>query len=273
VRTFPCANRWRDDWLPPVKAILLLCIALAFSSSAAEKPVFLYSRHFNAAGETRYLPDGTYSDVLKRLRAGFDVRVHSEPMTEATLAGVNVLLISNPSEKAVGTNPPPAYVSDADIAVLVKFVERGGGLIVMGNQENHNLETERVNRLLTKFGLKFVNRYTDVKAFDLPAETPVIGGLRWGYYTGNLVALAADHPAKPRSLVTNDARPPLSGARNEAGSLLATAEHGLGRVVVVTDAGWIANSVLEGKGIAGVVVERDDNWELFRRLSLWAAGR
>jgi hypothetical protein len=256
-----------------MKAILPLLLAPVLNAPAADKPVFLYSRHYNAAGETRYLPDGTYSEVLKRLRGDFDVRVHAEPMGEDALADVGVLLISNPSEKAVGTNPPPALVSDADIEVLVNFVERGGGLIIMGNQENHNLETEQVNRLLARFGMKFVDRYTDVKAFDLPATTPAIGGLRWGYYTGNLVALEADHPANPHALVMNDSRPPLNGARNAPGALLAAARHGRGRVIVATDAGWISNSVLAGRGIAGVVIERDDNWEIFHRLSLWAAGR
>jgi hypothetical protein len=39
---------------------------------------------------------------------------------------------------------------------------------------------------------------------------------------------------------------------------------------VVTDAGWIANPVLEGKGIGGIVVPGDDNVEIFRRLARWA---
>ena len=34
--------------------------------SRSTKPVFLYSRYFNAEGEKRYLPDGTYSDVSSK---------------------------------------------------------------------------------------------------------------------------------------------------------------------------------------------------------------
>lgn len=240
---------------------------------AAEKPVFLYSRQFNAVGETRYQPDGTYSEVLRRLKSDFVVRVNGDPMSDALLADVGVLLISNPGEKAVGTNPPPHHMTDSDIVVLARFVERGGGLVVMGNQENHNLEIERCNRLLDRFGLRFVNRYTDVKGFDVPTATPAIGGLRWGFYTGNRVEFDGGHPARPRAFVMNDARPPLNGSRNEPGCLMAAAQPGRGRVVVVADAGWISNAVLAGQGIGGVTVEGEQNWDVFLRLSLWLAGR
>jgi hypothetical protein len=54
--------------------------------------------------------------------------------------------------------------------------------------------------------------------------------------------------------------------------LLATAEPGKGRVVVVTDAGWITDDALSGKGIGGVAITEHDNWEIFLRLSTWAAG-
>src|SRR5437667_9645692 len=73
---------------------------------AADKPVFLYSRYFNAAGEKRYLPDGTYAEVLHRLRSEFDVRVHDKQLTAKSLTGVKLVLIANPSDRAAGTNCP-----------------------------------------------------------------------------------------------------------------------------------------------------------------------
>jgi hypothetical protein len=255
----------------------LLLIAIAAQLAAAEgpgssKPVLLYSRYFNAVGESRYLPEGTYKDVLTRLRGEFEVRVHSQPLTPQTLAGVNVVLIANPSDQAVGTNPPPPHVSAADIGVLTRFVESGGGLIVMGNQERHNFEIDDINKLMARFGLQFTNLYTDVKQLPIPKQTPIIGGLRWAYYTGNLLLIAQGHPAKPRPLVNNDVTlKPLNGPRNEAGTLLAVAEPGRGHVLAVTDAGWLSNDALSEKGIGGVAVKGQDNWEIFRRLAHWAA--
>ncbi|MEW6302798.1 MAG: ThuA domain-containing protein [Verrucomicrobiota bacterium] len=259
-----------DGVLPPMPTAKK---AKASKKAAASKPVFLYCRYFNAVGETRYLPNGTYSDVLGRLGQEFELRISSESLSPKSLKGVNVVLISNPSEKAVGKNPPPPHVTSADIETLTRFVETGGGLIVMGNQENHNLEIEDLNKLLERFGLQFANLYTDVKQIAVPKETPVIGGLNWGYYTGNLVTIAANHPAKPRALVTNNpSQKPLNGTRNQPGALLAVSEPGKGRVIVATDAGWIGNDVLSNKGIGGIAVAQQDNWEIFRRLAHWAAG-
>jgi hypothetical protein len=253
-------------------ASVVLAARLHSADAPAKKPVFLYTRYFNAVGETRYLPDGTYKDVLGRLAGEFEVRAGRESLTAESLKNVSVLLISNPSDKAAGANPPPRHVSAADAETIEGFVQRGGGLIVLGNQENHNLEVEDMNKLLGRFGLQFTNLYTDVKKLVIPRETPIIGGLRWGYYTGNLVLASAGHPAKSRPLVLNDLQQkPLKGERDQTGPLIAIAEPGRGHVVVATDAGWISNDALSEKGIGGVAIHDQDNWEIFRRLSHWAA--
>ncbi len=256
-----------------IRLLPLVLGVVSFPTGAAEsKPVFLYSRYFNATGEERYLPDGNYKDVLDRLRKDFEVRVNDQPLTSETLAGVKVILIANPSDKAVSDKPTPHHVDAKDVAALMKFVQTGGALIVMGNQENHNLEIEDTNKLLRQFGLAFTNIYTDAKLLPLPKSTPVIGGLRWGYYTGNQVSIEKGHAAKPRALVTNDlnVKPP-KGTRDEPGVLMAVSEPGRGRVIVVTDAGWLADWAFNEKGVGGVALQGQDNWEIFRRLALWAA--
>jgi hypothetical protein len=67
------------------------------------------------------------------------------------------------------------------------------------------------------------------------------------------------------------AQKPVSGPRDEPGCLLAVAEPGRGRVVVVTDSGWIIEPALKGQGVGGVVIDDHDNWEIFRRLVRWTA--
>lgn len=261
-------------FLPTTLVVALLGPALGADSASRAKPVLLYSRYYNAEGETRYLPDGTFKDVLGRLRQHFTVRVDRQPLTADTLAGVQLLLIANPSDQAVSNHPAPPHVSAADVKTLTRFVEQGGGLILMGNQENHNLEIHDVNQLLAHFGLRFTNLYTDAKQLVLPKQTPILGGLRWAYYTGNQLVTTASHPAKPRALVANDlAQKPAKGTRDEPGTLLATAEPGRGRVVVVTDAGWVTDDALSGKGIGGVAIAEQDNWEILLRLTRWASGQ
>src|SRR3954469_18479856 len=89
--------------------LVLFCPGLARLAAAEVAPTFLYSRYFNAKGETRYLPDGSYKDVLDRLRGSFTVRVDDQPLNVANLQDIAVVLIANPSDKAVGNNPPPHH--------------------------------------------------------------------------------------------------------------------------------------------------------------------
>jgi hypothetical protein len=255
--------------------IALLAGLLPASRGAESKPVLLYSRYFNAKGEARYLPDGTYKDVLGKLADSFEVRTSDEPLNAQTLKGVSVVLIANPSDKAVRQNPPPHHCSAEDVAQLSRFVHDGGGLIVMGNQENHNLEIQDFNRLLGAFGMKWVSKYTDAKKLVLPASMPIIGGLCWAYYTGNQVVIEPGNDAHARSLVENDlAQKPENGLRrDEPGSLMAIAEPGKGHFVAITDAGWMSNDALSGKGIGDVAIKDQDNWEICLRLMKWAAGK
>lgn len=256
-----------------VAALVTLTFAATASAQPAAKPVLLYSRYFNAKGESRYLPDGTYKEILARLGETFDVRVSDAPLNAETLKGVAVVLIANPSDKAVGGNPAPHHVTPADVAAISRYVNDGGGLIAMGNQENHNLETKDFNTLLGAFGMTFEARYTDAKKLVIPKDVPVLGGLRWAYYTGNQVVLQPDHPAHPRGLIVNDLnQKPVQAPRDEPGVLLGVSEPGKGHVAVVTDAGWISNDALDDKGIGGVVIKDHDNFEICRRLTRWAAG-
>lgn len=259
---------------------LLLVLVLGFgvhAPAAAPKPVLWYCLHYQAPGENRYAPEGTYSEALRVLAQDFAVRVSAERPTRATLRGVAVVLLSNPNEAAHGTNPPPAHLSAEDGRALERFVRRGGGLVVFGNQENHNLETENLNHhLLGRFGLQLSNvGFQDGKLYTLPANAPFGAGLRWAYYMGNHVAFAADHPDGPRPVLMNDpATPALNGPRNGPGTLLAVATPGRGRVVVATDAGWLGNAALLDLGVGGgFVIRGHDNAEFARQMFRWAAGR
>jgi len=260
---------------------LFLGLALAIAAAVprlhaadSTKPVLLFSRYFNAVGDTRYTADGAYKEVLARLSADFEIRSNDAPLTKASLAGVKVLLIANPNDTAVGTNPPPHHADATDAELLQQFVRNGGGLVLLGNQENHNLEVNDMNKVIGRFGLQETNVYTDAKLIAIPRSAPVIGGLKWGYYTGNSILLDSSNPAKPFSFVTNDLKqPPAKGPRDAAGILMAGAKSGKGRVLVSTDSGWLADWSFNDKGVGGVSLKGQQNWEICRRLMLWVAGR
>jgi unsaturated rhamnogalacturonyl hydrolase len=263
---------YRFATIASVMVLLLLAPVFSGAAEPQQKPVLLYSRYFNAKGEDRYAAETTYRDVLAKLRETFDVRVNDEPLNAQTLKGVAVVLIANPSDKAAPNNPPPHHVSADDVRNLTAFVNAGGGLITMANQENHNLDTDDFNQLLRAFGMHYENRYTDAKRLVISKDVPLIGGLAWAYYTGNQIVVEPNHPAKARPLVENDlAQKPESGPRDEKGTLLAVAEPGKGHVVVVTDCGWLINDALSGKGIGGVAIKEHDNFEILQRLVKWSA--
>ena len=242
------------------------------ASGTAHKPVFLYCLHYQAPGENRYPAEGSCRQILDRLRSSFEVRVSVDPPSPKLLQDVAVVLIANPNESAVGTQPPPAHLTRGDILAWSTYLQEGGGLILLGNQEGHNLEYTNVNILLMRFGMTWTNHYHDAKEIAVPVGTPIIGGLRWAYYTGNEILLNPTHPALPHAWVTNDvSTPTATGRRNEAGVLLAVAEPTKGRLVVATDAGWISHNALDSIGIGGTILRDHQNAELFERLALWAA--
>jgi unsaturated rhamnogalacturonyl hydrolase len=249
-----------------------MTMAATFLFAAETKPVFLYSRYYNAKGENRYEPDAAFKEVLTRLKQEFDVRVHDRPLTPETLKDVRVVLIANPSDKAASNNPAPAHISAKDIETLTAWVRAGGGLIVSGNQEDHNLEIEDINKLMSRFGLQFTNVYTDFKPITVPKSAPIIGGLRWAFFSGNQLKLDSALEPRPRIVVTNDASAPIKGTRNPPGVLMAVAETGRGRVVAFTETGWLTTTALKGEETAGTRIADQDNWEIFRRLGKWAAG-
>lgn len=212
--------------------------------------------------------------LMDGLRRDFEVRAHDHPLTDEVLAGVKVLFISNPNDQAVGTNAVPVHMTRGEAARLGRFVERGGGLIVMENQENHNLEVKDMNLLLGRFGIRATNLYTDFKRLSIPTAHPVLGGLRWGFYAGNALELMPSHPARPTVVVQNDASQPLlKGTRDHPGVLMAMATPGRGRVVVGTDAGWLCDWSFDARGINGFAITGQDNREIALRLFRWAAGR
>jgi len=256
-------------------ARLVIIAALIFSAGplmAAGKPVFLYSRHYNAKGENRYEADTAFKEVLKRLNGDFEVRVHDKPLTKENLKDVRVVMIANPSDKAFSNNAAPPHFSAKDIATISQWVRDGGGLIISGNQEDHNLEIEDTNKLLSNFGLQFTNLYTDFKPINVPKSAPIIGGLRWAFFSGNQILLDDKSPARPKAVVNNDATAPVKGTRNPPGILMAVSEPGKGHVVAFTDNGWLINEAFSGGIVAEIRIPEQDNWEIFHRLAKWVAG-
>ena len=104
--------------------------------------------------------DASYAVAAQALAArDFAVSANvDEPLSERTLESCDVLVVAHPSdpawERTTGTGSP--RFSDDELAAIASFVERGGGLIVLGETEQDKYGNN-VNDLLATFDLHLGN--------------------------------------------------------------------------------------------------------------------
>ena len=196
-----------------------------------------------AAMQPGHPADSSYAGAAAVLAArDFEVAVHSGgPLTPEALGDVDVLVIAHPSEArwehTVNANPP--VFAAAELDAIEAFVERGGGLLVLGEEEQDKYGNN-LNELLARFGLRVEHRI--VFDYERSDGTPtwVVGEAAPGAASPTLLhrvgevtfARAGTLVAEDESAIlvrTSDAAdPPRAG-------LLAAVARGAGRVVAVAD--------------------------------------
>ncbi len=190
------------------------------------------------------------------------------PLTSATLAAADVLVIAHPSEpqweSTVGEGSP--VLTEAEIEALAAWVEGGGGLIVLGETEQAKYGNN-LNELLARFGVEIENCtvqdyehhreaptwiYADLVDAEVAGADPLARVREACFYRAGTLALANGARAIARTSAT--AAPPEA-------PLAAVVEHGAGRVVVLSD------SDLFGDDCIGAL----DHEALWVNLAYWAA--
>jgi hypothetical protein len=189
------------------------------------------------------------------------------PLDEVALAGADVLVIAHPSdskwERTAGGDSP--VFSPSEIAAVQAFVAAGGGLVVLGEEEEDKYGGN-LNDLLAPFGVRFENAI--VFEYDPGDGVPswVVGeaaartadpGILYrvreaGFYRAG--ALSTDDPGAVVLRTRAGADPP--GA-----ALIAAAQYKKGRVVVAADSDLFGDDYLA----------RRDNRQLWLNLVYWAS--
>lgn len=254
-------------------------LSTADGSTTVSRPRWLYTLAYHAEGDPRYLPDGDYQELFRRLSVDFEVETTKARPTPAGLRDVSVLFIASPNDKAVGNGPPPGHVSADDARAILDFVRAGGGLVLLHNQDagDHNVEIDDLNQLMMPVGLRFTRVLVPFKGLTFGAQLPLVGGQRWAFYAGcGLERFAA--PGVTTSLfVENDLtqRPLRPKDTDVRSGMLAANLLGEGRVVVATDSGWATGWAFDETGVGvsatAPLIKGQDNWEIFHRLARWAA--
>jgi len=99
-------------------------------------------------------PQGTGSILFQELSAmGFNNKVLNDPFSQDTLNGSDIVVLWNPN------NP----LDDSEITALVKYVEGGGSILVLGSHEMDMIEPTResINSLLEHFDIRIMKNGTD----------------------------------------------------------------------------------------------------------------
>ena len=131
-----------------------LCALLAVACSTKERtPVLLFDKSHGQCLGSSYTADVVpdYEKMAADNGAEFVIN-EDQPLNEATLAGVDVVLMLSPLQHNLQKN-----ITDEEAAALVDFVRRGGSLIVFVDEEAHRvlLEDYNINAVTKPFGVEF----------------------------------------------------------------------------------------------------------------------
>lgn len=115
----------------------------------------------DAAHVNFHTMDGRYRAFATLLqRDGYQVASNDQTLTGATLAGMDILVIANAmhSQSADGFAPLPnlSAFSDAEIAAVAAWVERGGSLLLIAD---HMPIAGHTEALAAAFGIRFHNGF------------------------------------------------------------------------------------------------------------------
>jgi len=193
----------------------------------------------NAVNCGRYWPDDCFHPnglaVLKaQLADRHEIRPLSEPYTDGALFDADILLVMNPDYPLYPGTSPYRWTPQ-DVEALLRFLRRGGGVLLMINSFlsrpdywEENFDVERVSLLLDRLGVAWDRNY--MSPGDRLEEAQA-GRFRIAYSQGGRVAGALPDQVQP--LVTC--------GENVYGF---EARVGAGRVAVVGDAGCISNGLM-----------------------------
>ena len=218
--------------------------------------------------------DSSYARAAAALRSrDFDVAVHAAgPLSADALALTDVLVLAHPSDPTWECTVPGGspLLAPGEIEAIEAFVRAGGGLLVLGEEEQEKYGNN-LNELLGRFGLRLEN--TVVSDYERHHKAPhwVLGDLEAPGRAGS--GLSADLLTRIRGACFYRATTVSVGpaarvlarasatASRPGAPLAAVAEHGAGRVAVLGD------SDLFGDDCLGEL----DHEQLWRNLVTWLA--
>ncbi|MBQ4540494.1 MAG: hypothetical protein IJA37_04855 [Alistipes sp.] len=131
-----------------------LCALLAVACSTEERtPVIMFDKSHGQCLGSSYTADVVPDYQKMAADNGAELVINEDqPFSEATLEGVDVVLMLSPLQHDLQKN-----ITSEEATALVNFINRGGSLIVFVDEEAHRvlLEPYNINAVTTPFGIEF----------------------------------------------------------------------------------------------------------------------
>jgi len=182
------------------------------------------------------IPNGTF--VFAQLIADkFKVETSREPLSEELLESAAAYLLACPVRESHGGR---ADLTEADAAVLERFVARGGSLILIANSitdpEKSGVDFVGLNRIAHKFGVQFLAKQTNTISIPIANDHPVFDGPK-DIIFGNGTTVEILGTAEPTTQVLLE-----SHSDTALGPVAVLATYGKGKVLMFGDAGTFGNA-------------------------------
>jgi unsaturated rhamnogalacturonyl hydrolase len=224
--------------------LLFLFAAINFINSSAQKTVAMdnwFNRETNAkTGKLyHYLWTDTAWSGFSRWGGIFNQKgaktIQIERPSAKLLKNAGIYIIVDPD--SVSETPNPNLIQSADVAVIKKWVKKGGVLVLMGNDAK-NCEFKHFNQLASEFGIifDFVSLHKvpkgewDKGAFVSFSDHPMFSGLS-KIYMKEIASLTLSKGAK--SVLSENGL-----------AFVAESSYGKGTVIAIGDP-WIYNEYID----------------------------
>jgi len=157
--------------------------------------------------------------------------------TAANLKNSSVYIIVDPDHKK--DNPTPNFVSDNDVNAISEWVKAGGSLLLLAN-DSANCELKNFNKLASVFGVIYTDKSINMVKNDTYEQGVVYPG------NGNSIFKTPKKMFLKELSVLNIKAPAKANTTKDGDVIIATAQFGKGKVLIVGDP-WLYNEYVDGR--------------------------
>ncbi|WP_138992815.1 hypothetical protein [Larkinella sp. C7] len=191
-----------------------------------------------------FVHTNTFDPVFVALEKEFAISMAQEPYSETLLATKDAVVIVNPDNPKL--DPTANLITDAEIAMLRRYVEKGGSLMVMINSGGDDRAAEdfegvQLRKLVRSFGLDWNSDDTHYSDVTIGENHPYFYDVPIFHYGSGCTLKILPEAKNPTVLmqVASDAGYP---DRNVKGPGIVMTRPGKGKFILVGDNGsWTGN--------------------------------